>query len=112
MSSQFTFSSWQPAASAAPTVSTSTDSNTADHGNNVAPTSSYYNGVTWNKIYGAYGPTADSVGVVRSCIWKHGWKIESLVDKKLFWKVPQKRTISEAFGTATPSTPSFQNAID
>ncbi|KAG6183926.1 hypothetical protein E4U10_006628 [Claviceps purpurea] len=67
------------------TPESSVDSNTVDHGNNVAPTSSYYNGLTWNNIRGAYGPTADGVGLVRSWILKHSWKVESLVDKKLFW---------------------------
>ncbi|KAG5986132.1 hypothetical protein E4U52_000559 [Claviceps spartinae] len=54
----------------------------------LSPTSSYYNGVAWNNIQGAYGPTADGVGVVRNRIWKHGWKVESLVDDKLFWLYP------------------------
>ncbi|KAG6314847.1 hypothetical protein E4U44_001636 [Claviceps purpurea] len=45
------------------TPESSVDSNTVDHGNNVAPTSSYYNGLTWNNIRGAYGPTADGVGL-------------------------------------------------
>ncbi|CCE34912.1 uncharacterized protein CPUR_08851 [Claviceps purpurea 20.1] len=102
MSSQFTFSSRQPAASAAPTVSTSVDSNTADldHDNDVAPTPSYYNGVTWNKIHGSYGPTADGVGMGRSWVWKHGWKIESLVDNKPFW-------LCHICHTAAPSVKPF-----
>ncbi|KAG6310754.1 hypothetical protein E4U22_003098, partial [Claviceps purpurea] len=65
------------------TPESSVDSNTADHGNNVAPTPSHYNDLSWNNIRGAYGPTADGVGLFRSWIWKHGWKVESLVDKKL-----------------------------
>ncbi|KAG6182154.1 hypothetical protein E4U27_001983, partial [Claviceps purpurea] len=46
------------------TPESSVDSNTADHGNNVAPTSSYYNDLSWNNIGGAYGPTADGVGLL------------------------------------------------
>ncbi|KAG6279260.1 hypothetical protein E4U46_000750 [Claviceps purpurea] len=113
------------------TPESSVDSNTADHGNNVAPTPSHYNDLSWNNIRGAYGPTADGVGLFRSWIWKHGWKVESLVDKKLVWLCRichqlhplidfqlKEKSLRNAVSRKplallpTPSTPSFQNAID
>ncbi|KAG6244688.1 hypothetical protein E4U24_004892 [Claviceps purpurea] len=87
------------------TLESSVDSNTADHGNNVAPTPSHYNDLSWNNFRGAYGPTADGVGLVRSWIWKHGWKVESLVDKKLVW-------LCRICHTIAPSVKPFSIACD
>ncbi|KAG6304581.1 hypothetical protein E4U45_001361 [Claviceps purpurea] len=75
------------------TPESSVDSNTADHGNNVAPTSSYYNDLSWNNIGGAYGPTADGVGLL------------SLVDKKLVW-------LRRICHTTAPSAKPFSIACD
>ena len=75
--------------SALTSLSTSNDtrvvSNIAEHGNNTAPVSSYYDGLSWSKIHGAFGPTDDGLGIVRSWIWKHGWKVESLGERKPHW---------------------------
>lgn len=60
-------------------------SNSAEYGNTVPSASTYYTGLTWSRTRGSFGPTDDSVGVVRSWIWKHGWKIESLEDRKQYW---------------------------
>jgi hypothetical protein len=60
-------------------------SNVAERGNNQPSTSAYYSGLTWSKLHSSFGPTDDGVGIVRSWVWKHGWKIESLEDRKQYW---------------------------
>jgi hypothetical protein len=60
-------------------------SNVAERGDNQPSTSAYYSGLTWSKLHGSFGPTDDGVGIVRSWVWKHGWKIESLKDRKQYW---------------------------
>jgi hypothetical protein len=53
-------------------------SNLANCGNNLPSSLTCYDGLTWSKVHGSFGPTDDGVGLVRSWVWKHGWEIESL----------------------------------
>jgi hypothetical protein len=53
-------------------------SNLANCGNNLPSSLTCYDGLTWGKVHGSFGPTDDGVGLVRSWVWKHGWEIESL----------------------------------
>jgi hypothetical protein len=59
-------------------------SNVAEHGNNQPSTLAYCSGLTWNKLHGSFDPIFDGVGIVRSWVWKHGWKIESPEDRKQY----------------------------
>lgn len=43
-------------------------SNSAECGNNLPSTSTYYDGLAWSRTRGSFGPTDDGVGLVRSWI--------------------------------------------
>jgi hypothetical protein len=122
MSTQSTISNWLPDARTSSILDTPTPvslysessqavlstvnnsrvvSNVAERGHNQPSTLAYYSGLTWSKLHGSFGPTDDGVGIVRSWVWKHGWKIESLEDRKQYWLCRQCRDWME-FGMNYP----------